>query len=251
METAGFTARLARDSGDLERFYREFHLPMLACRFGNQAHPLSMLTLRRRVGAGGLIWLDHGGRTIAGEVFEIRGDTVRLIAHGRHPTGDPKLDALVQLAAQRAAIEEGCRRGCRTVDLGAALPLPNSGLFARKRASGATVRARASATHELVIGWQRAGPALAALLNRVPLVVRRGGRLEALTALEAGGPADPRAAARLYRALLPDGIERLTVLATEGWLPPARGWSIPGPEALRLTGPVSSADLTTSAPVTG
>jgi Acetyltransferase (GNAT) domain len=251
LHAAGFTARLARDPGDLERFYREFYLPMLARRFGNKSHPISMLTLRRRVRAGGLIWLDHGGRTVAGEVFEIRGDTVRLLVHGRHPTGDPKLDALVQLAADRAAMEEGYRRGCRTVDLGAALPLPGSGLFARKRAYGGTVRARASATRELVIGWQRAGPALAALLNRAPLVIRRGERLEALTALEAAGQADPRAAARLYHALLPDGIERLTVLATEGWLPPARGCSIPGPEVLRLTGPVGSADLTTSASVTG
>ena len=243
---AGFTARLSQDPADLERFYREFYLPMLARRFGQSGRPAPMLTLRRRLRAGGLVWLDHDGRTVAGEVFEIRGDTLHLLAHGRRATGDPKLDGLVQLAADRATMEIGSRRGCRTIDLGAAMPLLGSGLFARKRAYGATVRPRASATHELLIGWRRCGPAVQTFLGRAPLAIRRGDGLEAVTALEGAGPLDPRAAARLYRALLPDGIDRLTVCAQEGWAPAAPGWTIPEPKALRLVRPLSSAELTSA-----
>jgi hypothetical protein len=240
---AGFTARLSQDSADLERFYRELYLPMLARRFGKNGHPQPMLTLRRRLRAGGLVWLDHDGRTVGGDVFEIRGDTMRLLVHGRRPTGDPKLDALVQLAANRAAMEIGRRRGCRMIDLGAAMPILGSGLFARKRAYGAAVRPRARATHELLIGWRQCGPAVQAFLGRAPLAIRQGDRLEALTAMEGSGSLDPRAAARLHRALLPDGIDRLAVCAGEGWAPAAPGWAIPGPEALSLVCPLSSAEL--------
>ena len=240
---AGFTTRLSHDPADLERFYREFYLPLLARRAGRDGRPAPMLRLRRRLRAGGLVWLDHGGRTIAGELFEIRGDALRLLVHGRCPTGDPKLDRLVHLAADRAAIEIGWRRGCHTIDLGAAMPILGSGLFARKRAYGATVRPRASATHELLIGWQRCGPAVQTFLARAPLAIRRGDGLEALTALEGAGPLDPRRAARLYHALLADGIDRLTVCAQAGWAPAAPGWTIPGPEALRLARPLSSAEL--------
>ena len=247
---AGFMARLSHDAGDLERFYREFYLPMLVQRAGQDGRPAPLLTLRRRLRAGGLVWLDHDGRTVAGEVFEIRGGTLRLLVHGRCATGDPRLDGLVQLASDRAAMEIGWRRGCHTIDLGAAMPILGSGLFARKRAYGATVRPRASATHELLIGWQRCGPALQTFLARAPLAIRRGDGLEALTALEGAGPLDPRRAARLYHALLPGGIDRLTVCAQAGWAPAAPGWTIPGPEALRLVRPLSSAELAGPPPAT-
>ena len=239
---AGFTTRHTRDPAELAHFYDEFHLPMLARRFGTLGGAKPLTALRRRLRSGGLVWLDYEGKAVAGDLYEIRGDTQRLLVHGRRPLDDPKLDPLVQLAVDLATMEVGHRQGCRTVDMGAAKPVPGSGLFARKRRFGATVRPRASAQYELLIGWRQAGPAVHGFLRRAPLAIRRGDGLEALSALEDTGPADPRVAAKLRSDLLPDGIDRLTVLSAAGWLP-ARHDSVPGPDAVRLAGPLGSAAL--------
>jgi hypothetical protein len=239
-DAAGFETRVTADPAELTRFYDEFYLPMLARRFGAKGIPQSLLTLRRRLRSGGLVWLSYRGREVAGEVFDIRGDTVRLLVHGRTATGDDGLDGLVQLASDRAAIKIALGRGCRTVDLGAASPILGSGLFARKRAYGATVRPRASRTHELLVGWREAHTDVLAWLRRTPLVIGASRGLVGLGTVDADGPADPRDAAKLHRALLPDGIEWLILMAAGGWLDPSRGWTIPDPKALRLVGPLSS-----------
>ncbi|MDX1540628.1 MAG: GNAT family N-acetyltransferase [Geminicoccaceae bacterium] len=239
----GFTTRLSPGPAELESFYYDFYRPMLARRFGGGGSPLSMLTLGRRLRAGGLIWLEHDGRTIGGAALEVRGDTLRLLVSVERPTGRPDLERWIQFAVTRAGMALGRQRGCRTIDLGAAQPVLGDGVFARKRAFGATVRARASATHELLIGWPSGTPAVRAWLGRSPLVVRDGKRLAALTAVDEATPADPRAAVRLHRALLPAGIVRLTVLSGAGWQPSTRDEGCPGSDALHLTGPLGAAEL--------
>lgn len=244
LRASGLVARISHDAAEFERFYRQFHLPMIDERHGDLGVRQAIAVLRRRFRFGGILWIELERVPLGGVVYEIRGDTMNVMVAGRRSTGDAPLDRYVGLAIYQFPMDLACERGCAWINLGGAVPVLTDGVFRHKRAWGARAAPRAETHTELLVGWRAPGAAVLGFLADAPLIYRSGRSLAALSAIVGDRQADPREGARLRRTLLADGIDRLTVISRDGWLPPRRGWApLPPSDELRLSEALSSADL--------
>ena len=227
--------RVSHSLFDFERFYSDYYLPLVLERFGDLAICQPARVLRRRFRFGGIVWVERDGTSLGGEMYERRGTVLKCLVRGRLSTLDRRADATtVSLATYLFTREHARALGCAWVNTGGTLPVLDDGLFCHKRAWGALATPREETHFELLIGWRRPGMRVSGLLAAAPLVYRDGDGLAALAALTDAAPADPHRAAGLFRAWLPRGIDRLTVLAPEGWSKPARGTPLPLAEHLSL-----------------
>jgi hypothetical protein len=240
---SALVGRVSHDPAEFERFYGQFHRPLVDARHGDLGVRRPIRVLRRRFRFGGVLWIELDHVPWGGVVFEMRGDTMNMIISGRRSTGDAELDRRVSLATYLFSMDLARQRSCASINLGGTVPVLTDGLFRHKRAWGARATPRAETHTELLVGWRQPGSALLGFLAEAPLVYRSGRSLAALAAIAGDQAADPREGARLRRTLLADGIDRLTGMARNGWVPPERGWALPPPDALDLRTPLSSAAL--------
>jgi hypothetical protein len=235
--------RLSTDAADFERFYDDFHVPMVKERFG----PLGIIqprrVLRRRFRFGGLLWVERDGEALGADLFETRSGEVNMLVHGRRTHGDAALDSQVSLANYLFSFDHARALGCCRTNMGGCMPVLTDGLARHKRAWGATVRPRHETHLTLLIGWRSPGPAVLRFLVDNPLVAHRGAGLIGIAAVTGDQPADPRRAAWLRRSLLPEGIGRMTVLAEAGWAPAQKSRDMPPADLLQLRPALSSRDL--------
>jgi hypothetical protein len=234
--------RVSHDPAAFEQFYFQFYLPSIVDRHRDLAERQPLPLLRRRCRFGGILWVERDGVALSGNLYELRGDMMNLLVSGRRSSGGAALDTQVGLASYLFPIDLACARGCTSVRLGGTVPVLTDGVFRYKRAWGARVAPRVDTHSELLVGWRSPGRAVQSFLAEAPLVYRAGASLAAVAAVEGGGPADPREGARLRRALLAAGLERLTIMAAAGWTEPEPGW-LPPPSVVRLTTPLPSAAL--------
>jgi hypothetical protein len=235
--------RLSAEPSEFELFYDDFYRPLVADRFGALAVGQPRRVLRRRFRFGGIIWVERDGERLGADLFETRGSGLNMLVHGHRPGLDPASASAVGHANYLFGFDHARRLGCRWVNLGGSLPVMTNGVLRHKRAWGARAQARDETHRTLLVGWRNAGPAVLRLLADCPLLVADGAGLSAIAATTVAGPADPRDAARLYRSLLPEGVDRLIVLAPAGWAPRRRGTDLPAPDRLQLCPAGSSGEL--------
>jgi hypothetical protein len=240
---SALVGRVAHDPAAFEQFYVQYYLPTIVDRHRDLAERQPLRVLRRRCRFGGILWVERDGAALGSNLYEIRGDTMNLLISGRRASGDASVDAQVGLAGYLFPMELARERGCASVNLGGTVPVLTDGVFHYKRAFGARVVPRAETHSELLVGWRTPGRAALGFLTDAPLVYRTGESLAAVAAVDTTEPADPRESARLRRALLADGLGRLTIMAEAGWTPPEPGWVLPPPSLVRLTTPLTSAAL--------
>lgn len=245
LRTSDLRPRVSNSRLDFEKFYSDYYSPMVSERFGDLSIHQPIQVLRRRFRFGGIIWVEREGTSLAGQLYELRGRVLKSLVRGGRSTHDDRLDAMVAHATYLFSMEHARDQGCILVNMGGALPVLDDGLFCHKRAWGALATSRGETHYELLIGWRGRGRRVLSLLQAAPLVYHDRGRLAALAAFADATPVDPRRAARVCRAWLPRGIDRLTVLAPEGWLKPARGTSLPHAQRLRLRAGMGSQVLRT------
>ncbi len=215
---SGYSWALSRAPDDFDRFYHEFYVPFVRQRFG----PLAVLReppeLRRHFRhGGGIIWVRHAGRAVAGGLVRVTGGELRALVEAVHPSWPQNVKPSPQFAVNIATFDVAATLGLTVVDLGGTTPSLRDGVFRTKRAWGATVQISAESHRQLLLRWSADGhQALLPLLRAAPLLFEARGRLSALAAVGPGRPADLAAGLELWRNLAPAGLDRLYLLRAGG-----------------------------------
>ena len=184
----GWTLELSTDERDLEGFYREYYLPYVTVRHGDDAVVVSWDHFLARAHGCAIAWLRQGQQRIAGMILFRRGNVLRFGWFGAvscpAPAGASEvLDALVL----RHCLEGGVTH----VVLGNARPCEADGVFRYKRKLGATARSCPFPQSTLEIDARSGHSGVLACLRERPLLVREHGRLRRA---DLGGAADPTSA---------------------------------------------------------
>lgn len=211
-ERAGLTWRVGDTGAEIRRFIEQHHRPFVTSRFGADSVLQERPILERLGRRGGVLWLLHDGREIAGDLFSRKGDLLWLMVTG--VVGDPPATIpTTQEALPLFATDLARQLGCGMLSFGAVAPVLRDGLLQFKLSFGVELVDYAQSHRELLIDWARPSPALRTLLRDYPLVVRSGHGLAAVTSVAGSDPDADRAAPR---TTLPPGIDRLLALDEAG-----------------------------------
>jgi hypothetical protein len=216
---AGYGWTLSTAGADFDRFFHDYYLPFVAARFGPHAIVREESVLRRHFRHGGaIVWLHRDGRTLCGELIRRQGSVLeRLVQALAVIEGRPKTQPSPQLAMGAAVLELAIGMGVTRIELGGAVPSLRDGVARVKRAWGAHAHQMDANHRTLLVAWPRFGSASQAFLHVNPLIVLLDGRLVAVTAAAPGEAAEPALARRLWRQLVPAGVERLFLLGSDRW----------------------------------
>ncbi len=169
----GFTPRVTRDRGAIERFYRTMYLPYVHQTHGERAFVATLAELERESPQGiELLLIEHGGREVAGVIL------------GSHDT--QRLDALELgvLDADRSLVKRGVlgaiyyfalrlaqERGCRRLYLGGSRPFLTDGALRYKSKWGLRITGRLPSMPDCLLLRPRLDdPAVASFLKHNPFV---------------------------------------------------------------------------------
>jgi hypothetical protein len=203
----GFTWEISHSLSDLRVFYRDFHVPSIQRKFGAHAYVASIWPWERKFSHGGLLWILHEGRRVAGQFFVFDGKCLRLVATG----GLESPQARAGFAGLYAfALIYARALGIRAVNLGGSRPTLRDGVFRYKRKWGARFGIKADQYFNHYLWWQRPSPAVRELLVSNPLAVRDGAGLSALAVTPGDDAAQPLILAKELRTL---GFVRTLIVA--------------------------------------
>jgi hypothetical protein len=206
---------------------------------GAVAHPPQVL--RRRLRRGGISWVELAGEPLFAAAFEVVGGTFRELVAGTLHGRDDAVARRAQYASRAEHMRLAHQAGLRWLNMGGGRPWLSDGMLAHKRAWGGELAERPGCHRELLVGWRRCTPAVAAFLAAHPLLVRGPGGFCAVTAPSPAGPVDPDAALASWRPHAPGGLQRLHVVSGSGV---ASAWLTGGARRdAPLPGPASSAEL--------
>lgn len=170
----GLVWRTSHDPRDLATFIERDYRPYIRARYGTNAHIRSVSWLRRRFRTGGLIWIERGCDTVAGMLYDVSSRVLRRLAVAC-VGGDPRLLQTGALSATYLACHEIARSlGCGEVDFRNCRPCLTDGLLQVKRSWGGRLVEPDDLTHDLLVGWSTATPAVTRFLETSPLIVRQG-----------------------------------------------------------------------------
>lgn len=243
----GLTWSISHHPADFERFYTDFYTASARARFRDlrivQAHSV----LRRRFRFGGLMWIERDSQAIAGQLFEPKGNVLRLLSVG---TADGRQEYR-RLGALQATIlfasDHARATGKAWLGPGGSLPSLKDGSLMNKRSWGGLLREREDCHRDFVVRWPAFNRRVARFLDDVPLVIRDGRELSALTALSFASPPDPTAAFRRWRQLAPRDLHRFYVMAPHGWHAIRAGTALPPSDCVWLCDPGPSESVIASA----
>jgi hypothetical protein len=185
----GLTWRTSHDPRDLATFIERDYRPYIRVRHGTDAHLRSPKWFGRRFRAGGLIWIERGCDPIAGIVYDVHDRVLRRLAVAC-VGGDAGLLQTGAMSATYCACQELARSlGCGEIDFRNCRPCLADGLLQVKRSWGGRLVEPDDLTHDLLVGWSTATPAVTRFLAASPLIVRDGRGFSVVHATEAGASA--------------------------------------------------------------
>ena len=229
---------MTRDRAAFELFYDTMYVPYARSRFGDAVALRDRRSLRRvALGRGGtILWVEQGGRRIAGQLVERCEGTLNVLSFGTPLKPAAAHAAGVVTAATVAAAEYGLEAGVEWIDLGGCMPWLTDGVLLSKRYWGGELFLRPWLRHSLLLAWSHWAPTAAALLALAPVVTF--GRMAC--GVTSANPCCRLAATDLK---LP-GLDHLWIVAeptVEGERPAAGARN--GDTRVRLTRPGSSRDI--------
>jgi hypothetical protein len=227
----GYSWSEAHDPAAFERFYDRYYLPFVTARHEELAIVRERPVLRRHFGSGGIVWISKDNEEVAGFLYRVDGRVFSLLVLGTLGGSlEARREGLLD-AMKLFGIEFALGRGLEWVNFGGCMPSPRDGSLANKRAWGGELRERRDSHHDLLVRWPRFTPRVGRLLADAPMFVRDREGLAALAAVPTG---EPRLALRLWRQWRMPGLERLYVMAPDGWRTWRQGETPPPPGRLRL-----------------
>jgi len=210
----GYSWHTSSLAQDLETLYLDFHVPFIQRRFGAHAHVARPWTWQRQLARGGVLWVLHKGRRVAGLFFTREGKSLRLYATGAVNDAQARAGfaGLYAFACTHAHA-----LGLRSLNLGGCRPTVGDGVFRYKRKWGARFGVKADQVFDLYLWWNKPSLALDELLHHTPLVVRHGTELSHVASLPSH---DAGRARSLAATLHTPGISNTILLGRPQDIPP-------------------------------
>lgn len=166
--------RLSHAPHDLATFIERDYRPYTRSRFGEDAFLRPARWFQDRFRRGGLIWIERDHDAIAGMTYDVQGHSLRRLAFAC-VRGDASLLRTGAASATYLACFDIARQlRCDAIDFRNCRPGLADGLLQVKRSWGGRVVEPDDITHDVLVGWHAATPAVTDFLARWPLVVRRG-----------------------------------------------------------------------------
>ena len=211
----------SREESDFEEFYRQMYLPYIYARHGKFAYGANRYRLRHKFHRGGILWVEQGGKRIAGMVLERRQQWLKLVALGT-TYGDlapVKQGALA--AVYYFGIEYARQHGFTLLSLGTNGALLQDGILRYKRKWGAAFTESSDNHFDLLLRWDRFDGVVADFLSQTSPVFRESGGISAIHVMHTERPASPAKAKKAHKSLWVGGLHRLYLVSTAGWEAPA------------------------------
>ena len=213
----GLETTLSTSLDDFDDFYESMYISFIQKRHGSLARLRNKISLRNCFRRGGLVWLSHQGKHLAGLVFELSGDTIstRAYAMCQSYTGPTKKG--VATALYYRAVTHATERGCRILDLGGCRACLTDGVLHYKRKWDVKLRARPANNSFTLIFWAAWTPAVGAFLADFPLLHEDDNGLTAIAATTIGRTAVQTDLDMIYRTIQVPGVDRQVIVNPEGW----------------------------------
>jgi hypothetical protein len=207
LRSKGYTYEISQSVQDLDIFYEHFHAPLVRRRHGAQAAVAPRWVLRHWLSHGGLLWVLHQGRRVAGAIFVFEAGGLHLLSAGceDHPEARAGFAGIYVFLWSHA---HGL--GIRRMNLGGTRPTSRDGAFRYKRKWGARFAEKTDQYADMHLWWQRPSPALRELLQHTPLVFRDRVGLSQIAALPEKGQSHA-----LAKDLRSPGLQRIVLLDGE------------------------------------
>lgn len=180
--------RLSHDLRDLATFVERDYRPYTLSRFGEDAFLRSSRWFRDRFRHGGLIWIERDDDTIAGMTYDVRGRALRRLAFACVRGDAALLGTGAASATYLACFDVARQRGADVVDFRNCRPCLGDGLLQVKRSWGGRMVEPDDITHDVLVGWHAATPAVTDFFARFPLVVRHGRGFAAVQCFSPNAP---------------------------------------------------------------
>ena len=138
-QRAGFTYRFSRERQDFDFYYYHMYLPYIQRRFGEAAFLGTAEDQWEECSRGGLILVNQDGKTVAGMLVALRGETCAYLDAGVLNADEELLEQGVFSFNLWSLIQWGHQHGARRVDLGGSIPWCSDGVFQYKNNWGAGI----------------------------------------------------------------------------------------------------------------
>lgn len=178
--------RLSHDPRDLATFVERDYRPYTLSRFGEDAFLRPSRWFQDRFGRGGLIWIERDREAIAGMTYDFQGHSLRRLAFACVRGDADLLRTGAASATYLACFDIARQHRCDVVDFRNCRPRLADGLLQVKRSWGGRVVEPEDITHDVLVGWHTATPAVTGFCARSPLVVRHGRGFAAVQSIAPG-----------------------------------------------------------------
>jgi hypothetical protein len=202
-------------AAEFDMFYHSFYVPFLRARYGELAFIRDYHDLRRRLSAGGILWVQREGKRVAAALFELKSRTLDLSVLGTL-NGDYSLVKRGALAALYFYIIKFAQDlGCNAVDMKGSRPSLLDGLLRYKNKWGASLYDMKSSYYDLLVGWNNPNQIVREFFTHTPLIFRENGRLSAIVGSK------PQKSFPLWI----NGLHRMHLITESGCRPLNLEWS--------------------------
>lgn len=177
----GFTVTSTNDEQAFEDFYQTMYVPHGRGRHGPDAHLRSKHILHDSFRRGVLLLVQHSGETIAGLVIEKMRSEINFAGIGVRGGEERLMKLGTMSAAYYFGLTYAQQNGFARVDLGGTRPCCTDSLLRYKKKWGAVIETKPLHTNDYILTWSHNNPAVVAMLQKYPLIVREKNELSALT----------------------------------------------------------------------
>lgn len=176
---AGFSYRTSYTKDDFHHFYHQMYMPFVKSRHGELAAIASYelqwnLWLNRKNGR--LILITQNGKTLAGMICHISGDTCHSIEGGVLDADQDLFRRGIWAYLNACVIDWGHKKAAKCFNFGGTRPWQSDPVFESKRRWGARVVSRSRQTDAWAFVAKYVKPSLQEQLNRLGLICEKDGQ---------------------------------------------------------------------------
>jgi hypothetical protein len=210
---------VSRAEADFEKFYYNMHVPFTRRRYREQSIVHDFYQMRRVFQEGGLLLLKRNGQTVAGNLFQRRGQQLRSVAFGTvNGEWDP-VESGAFAALYFSLIKHAKETGCKFVNFGASRPSISDGVLKYKRKWGGSLTDVYHNHYNFLVRWNGLNEPVASFLSSTPLIFRARGGFSAVCAIDRDERVTEAEADKIHRSMWMPGLHRLYLISTSGWQP--------------------------------
>ena len=213
----GLRPEVSYAEADFERFYHTMYAPFIRNRHGEQAVIRNVYWMRRIFRRGGLIWMRHNGRPIAGVLFQRQNQVLGLAVFGTVDGDWAPVDMGAFVGLYFFSVKYARELHCTLIDLDGCRPSLADGPLRHKRKWGISLIEKQDTWYDFQVHWNSLNDVVAHFLAHTPLIFRNHDGLSAIHAIHQEEPVSDIDVRKAHRILWVPGLRRFYLTAVSGW----------------------------------